>query len=44
MTALALFFVVAATIIVVAVYAILLAFWLAFELLVWVVNPLKRKW
>lgn len=44
MTALALFLVVAAISFMIVVYAILLAFWLALELVVWVVNPLKRKW
>lgn len=44
MTALALFLVVAVIVIVIAVYAILLAFWLALELVMWVMNPLKRKW
>lgn len=44
MTALALFLVISVTVIVLAVYAILLAFWFAMELIMWVVNPLKRKW
>lgn len=44
MTALALFLVIAAIIIAISVYAILLAFWLALELVMWVVNPLRGKW
>lgn len=44
MTAVALFLTIAAIVFVLAVYAILLAFWFAMELVMWVINPLKRKW